>query len=514
MFTLPLRRPSNRRALLPAGSPRDRGRRARTPSVVLAALLVCTAPLGTPALADPTHDPDEANRTVLITVHDHEGVRIDEQPAVLIAPDMVVVPSMSVWGATDISLSFGGEPRAIEHVYEARGVNVQAIVFSPPVPVELVPALPESLDPRDLGDYLSSRAQDPQDDSAERPRLLHSARNAAGVRLVTTHAGDYPAGTAFFHSDGRLAGILSESADLSFGLGDRMSLIPGVVLRMMLDYKENPDRQDITALGPVIVDRPAHVAQLSRLWLSGAMTESSLSAFVARWNAIDPDWTAALPEEFFFQLATQAIHWRLEPLLLQVLESHPELDESGTDRLALVRATHQLRFVSTRGGLQQLSRIAEAGSDASPVAATFLSSVLIQMGASGDAMRYLRIAINAYRSDPRPFMLAADAHAALENIPLFTDVARVWQYLDYSPESSFSPSRQLLAWGETEAAAEFARTGVERWPEDMDCREALIRALVALDDLPAARENLQVIRDHDAARADRLLEQLPRLTTP
>jgi hypothetical protein len=165
-----------------------------------------------------------------------------------------------------------------------------------------------------------------------------------------------------------------------------------------------------------------------------------------------------------------------------------------------------------------LREIIDGGGIVMPVACLALADHLSRQGspsARAEALACLELALGEYQVDPRPLELTALLYAGPDgDAEAYVEASQLRQALDFTPSASLDPAERLLAQEMYEEAAGFARIGIERWPDDLGCREALIKALAGLGDAAAAREHLAELRQRDAARAEELLESLPSLRDP
>lgn len=480
--------------------------------VLILALVPCVAA----SAEQPTH---EGMPRVRVTTSDELGVRVEDRAALAVDIDKVVVPSLYLWGASEVSLTFAGEPRRVRTVIEAPGLHVCMILFEPPIPQEAVPEMTASLDLQDLGTFLTHRSGDLPVGGSEAVRVIWFQRSLACVTMDVTHTDGATVGSEFFTSDGRVAGLFAYPAMFQVGQGNTMQLCPAFTLRDYVALIEDDDPpQAITFSLPdgrsPGDQRAPVVAELTRLLLSAEASIDDVARAAAAWTLNDADWTTRLPHELYFGLVTIAMKHQLGELQAQLLRNPPELSKGDAERRGIAAAVFLVRRGQVANGISLLESIVEEEGAVMPVACIILAEIHRQMegdASQATAMGYLRLAIEEYKVDPRAYELCAHICAASRDTEGYIEFSRVWQQTDYSVASSLEPAEQLLAWGKYEEAVEFATTGVERWPDDLDSREALIAALVKRGDAGSARQHFDELRRLSPERATSLLSSDPSL---
>ena len=459
---------------------------------------------------------------VLIGTSDEYGVRVADRPAIVIDTDKVVVPSLYLWGATEIRLTHGETALQVKRISEVQGQYVSIITFKPPVPPNEVQTIATTFK---RGAWLRRDGTIPAAKGDARVRVLHLKRHPAAITYAVTLDAAAAAGSAFYDTDGALVGILAVSASWGPSYSESMSLCPGQDLAAHVAWLNEHElgEGEFSPTSWRESSSPS-LSEFSRLFLGTDASADALERIAARWNEEDPDWSKSLTQELYFMLMSVARNHKVAHLLRQMVQDPPEFWESGSDRFRLAKAIVLINNGSIAEGGAELRALADEGGPTKFIACLLMADLLSLRGHSAETQyKYLEKAKTEYAYDPLLYEIATRTYAkhfdtmqdeysnpdTLQD--LYHEVSEKRQRLDWSVSASLTPATQLLEWELYEQAAEFARTGVERWPDDVDCREALVRALVGMDDIESARGHLIELRRRDPERATKLVESIPSL---
>lgn len=454
--------------------------------------------------------PLDGKADVVLKTWDRSGELIGQCVAVLIDTDKVAVPSLYLYGAADIRLTHGTSALEPKAFYELQGQYVSILCFDPPVSPDIVPPVATA----ELGSWLRYCDGIPNAGEGGKARLLYLHRQAVVSNYAVTFDSAVAPGATYYDSDGGLVGILSVSPSVDPLHPDVLTLCPARDLVAYMHWIDDHERGESESLKTLPGSHNVRAADLSRYFLQREATADALSRLTARWGAEDPDWWKGLPQELFFILLTVAMKYELAELQASLIQDPPELAGSGADRLRLAKAA----MLAQRGALSEaeaeLEPLIEAGSPVKPVACIIMAQIMSQSGRTREVMRYLRESAAEFHVDPFAWELAARVYADRDAVPDYIAVSEMRQRLDWSVSASLSPAVQLIKWEQYEKASEFARTGVERWPENANCLDALVWALVGMGNMESAREHLHELERIDPGRASKLVESVPALRDP